>query len=398
MGLFAKRCEGIEESATLKLTAKVKALKQAGQNVISYAAGEPHFEPPAFLYNAVKDALVMTYAKYTPVLGLLEARKAVCAWVNRTYRLSTDPSWFAFTNGAKGGIHMAFQVLLNPGDEVIFQSPYWVSYPAMVQISGGVSKIIETTAAGRFRITPEQLEKAISSKTKIFLFNSPQNPTGVAYTQEEIDALADVLKKHPQVYILSDDIYDHVLWDMSKRAHFAFSPGFDITRLIHVQGLSKSHGVTGWRVGYVCANPDVTGHINTLMGHALGHISGISQHVLQVAYTQPFDFLASWVAYFHNNMFNALPLLESMGAKTVVPDGAFYIFPEITGLYEPLSQKLGVKITDDFSLCEHLLERLHVGLVPGSEFGSPGYVRLTTAMSAEDFQEGLLRIKNALGK
>lgn len=394
--VFSTRSEGIQESATLRLTAKVRELKKAGKDVISYGAGEPHFDPPAFLYNAVRKALSNDYAKYTPVLGLPEVRDVISSWVNRVYKLNTQASWIALTNGAKGALHAVFQVLLNPGDEVVFQSPYWVSYPPMVRISGGVSRVIPTYAGQRFRITPEQLKKSLTPKTKIFLFNSPQNPTGIAYSQEEINALAEVLKAYPNVWVLSDDIYDHILWDLSKRAHFAFSPKFDMGRLIHVQGLSKSHAVTGWREGYVCAPPHVIQKINVVMGHALGHISAIHQYVMQVAYSESFDFLKSWVAYYQNNMQRALPILQKIGAKTVVPEGAFYLFPEVTHLYKPLSKKFGIPINDDFILCETLLDRLQVGWVPGVEFGLPGYVRLTTAMTAERFQEGLLRVQHVL--
>jgi aspartate aminotransferase len=394
--IFSKRCEGIKESVTLKLTAKIKSLRKAGKDVISYGAGEPHFEPPDFLYDAIKETLNNNFAKYTPVLGMLEVRDILSQWTNKTYNLNTDPSWFACANGAKGAIHSAFQVLLNEGDEVLFQSPYWVSYPSLAKISGAEPRWIETTANQQFRMTPDQLEKAITPKTKIFIFNSPQNPTGIAYTQSEINALVDVLNAHPDIWVVSDDIYDHVLWELNQRAHFSFCKNFNKDRLIIVQAISKSHAATGWRAGFVCAHPDVIQKINIVMGHALSHISAINQHVLQVAYSTSFDFLKARVAYYENNMKLALPILERLGAKTIQPEGAFYLFPEISALYEPLSKKCDLTVQDDLKLCEVLLEHAHVGWVPGSAFGASNYVRLSTAMTSEQFQEGLLRVETYL--
>lgn len=392
----SSRFDAIPPSATMRLTARVKTLKSEGVDVISFAAGEPHFDPPAFLCDAMKEALDGSFAKYTPVPGLMDVRKTISNWVNQTYGRDTTPEWICLTHGVKGGLHSAIQVLLNPGDEVVFQSPYWVSYPPLAQISGGISKLVSTTASDSFKMTPEALDAAISERTKVFVLGSPQNPTGVAYSQAELDSLVAVLAKYPWVWVVSDDIYDHVTW--VERAHVANSPKIDPWRLVQAQGLSKSHAVTGWRCGFLCANPDLVKRMSLIMGHSLSHVPGPMQHVMKVAYSSDFSFLKARVAYYENNMKNGLSVLRQQWKTDVVePDGAFYMFPSVSRLFEPLSKAFGVKIEDDMGFCETILEKLQVGFVPGSAFGAPGHVRITTAMTAERFLEGLNRVSEVIG-
>ncbi len=395
MHQLSTRWSSLKPSATMKLTGKVSELRQAGVDVISFAAGEPHFDPPAFLYDAIQETQSGAYTKYTPVPGLPEARSATATWASQVYNRSVTEKNILLTHGAKSALHAAFQSLLDEGDEVVYQSPYWVSYPPLVQISGGVSKVIQTEAHENFKMSPEALEAAITPKTKAFLFCSPHNPTGIAYTQVELDALAEVLNRHPQVWVLSDDIYDHVVWSEAAGAHITKCPGFDSDRLIQVQSLSKSHAVTGWRVGFMCAPPNVIQLATRLMGHTLSHVPANLQHVLTVGYSHDFSFLKPWVAYFENNMKNALPILEDdINCEVVKPDGAFYMFPKVDKLYKPLSEKWDLPIKDDVSFCEAVLDKIQVGFVPGSAFGAPGYVRLTTAMGSERFIEGLSRLRN----
>jgi aspartate aminotransferase len=398
--VFADRTVNVPESATMKLAARVRELRAQGKDMISFAAGEPHFEPPAFLYDAVRftleSKLQSKFSKYTPVPGLLEVRETVAAWVQKTYGCRFSADQILVTNGAKSALHFLFQAFLNEGDEVIYPGPYWVSYPAMVHISGGKSVILNTSSNTHYKVTPEQLDRAMTPRTKLFLFNSPSNPTGVAYSQMEINQLAHVLAKHPQVWVISDDIYDHILWDLNTRAHFSFSD-FPKERLLMVQSLSKSHAVTGWRIGFMAVASEVFQRVNLLMGHCQSAVPTFSQWVLKAAFEHDFDFLIPWVAYYRNNMQKALPILrKEWGVELAQPDGAFYLFPRVDSLYAHLSKQWKVPVANDEDFCDTVLAKLRVGFVPGSAFGSPDHVRITTAMSSESFLEGLLRVAEAL--
>ena len=375
---LADRMNLVSESITLKVSAKAAALKKAGVDVVGFGAGEPDFDTPAFIKEAAKAALDKGQTKYTPTPSIPELKQAIADKFNRENGLPYKPENITVGAGGKHCLYMAFMAVLNPGDEVLIPAPYWVSYPDQAKLAGGVPKVIRGEEANGFKITPQQLESAIGPKTKVLIINSPSNPAGHAYTPEELKALADVIAKHPNVVVFSDEIYEKLIYDGLKFASFA---------------------MTGWRVGYIGGPKAVIDAINKLNSQMTSHITSFCQMPAAIALNDPrgAESIAQMREQFEKRAHHMHKRLTALPKVTCVkPMGAFYCFPNI-GAY--IGKKAGdTQITDAVSFSAALLEQAHVAVVPGNDSGFDDHVRLSFATSMEQIDKGLDRVAEFLRK
>ena len=387
----AQRMTSLAPSLTLAISAKAKAMKQAGESVVSFGVGEPDFNTPEHIIEAAKAALDAGHTKYTPSSGLLPLRKAICEKFQKDNGLNYEPSQIIVSNGAKHSIFNACYAVIEDGDEVIIPAPYWLTYPEVVKVCGGVPKYIECKKENKFKFTAEDLKKAITPKTKMLIFNSPSNPTGAVYTEAEVREIAKVCVEN-EIFVLSDEIYEKLCYNGVK----PFSIGacskemYDLT--ITVNGVSKSYAMTGWRIGYLGAPKDVAKAIDSFQSHATSNACSIAQYATLEALASPKAEIDEMVNVFDNRRKKLLSLIKEIdGVTAVEPDGAFYVMMVVDGLYGKSYN--GKTITDSVSFAEILLEEEKVATVPGISFGSPECIRLSYALSDSDIEEGLLRIK-----
>ena len=395
---LARRIRQVQPSATLAVDAKAKELQAQGVNVISFGAGEPDFNTPQHIVQAGVKAMTTGDTHYAARRGK-ELKEAICAKLQRENGLSYQPSQVLVSNGAKHTLYNLVQVLVEDGEEVIIPSPYWVSYLEMVRLAGGKPVILETSEATGFKITPEQLEAALTPRTKLFIYNSPSNPTGAAYTPEETRALAQVIEKHGLLTI-SDEIYEHLLYaEFPFLSLAACSPRLLRELVLTVNGVSKTFAMTGWRIGYVAGPAAIVQAAATLQSHATSDAASFSQAAAAEALVRLAESAESARLMraefdrrrrFMHQRLNTLP-----GIKCLEPQGAFYCFPDISGLLgRTLAGKMMRSPMDFVSVC---LERAQVALVPGEAFGSARHVRLSYATSLENIEEGLNRLARLLG-
>lgn len=390
---LSDRVKGVAESITLAVSAKANALKKAGVDVVGFGAGEPDFDTPAFIKDAVKTALDKGQTKYTPTPCFPELKAAIADKFRKDNGLDYKPENISVSAGGKHCLYAAFMAIINPGDEVLIPTPYWVSYPEQVKLAGGVPKYVEGKEANGFKITPQQLDAAITPKTKVFLINSPSNPAGHAYTPEELKALADVVAKHPNVIVFSDEIYEKLIYDGLKFVSFAtLNPALP-DRTLTFNCHSKSFAMTGWRVGYVGGPKAAIDAINKLLSQMTSHITSFTQVPATLALTDPkgAESVAKMREQFEQrgrHMWERLSALPNV--KCVRPQGAFYCFPNI-GAYIGKTAN-GVKITDAVSFSAALLDQAHVAVVPGNDSGFETHVRLSFATSLEQIDKGIDRI------
>ena len=388
---IASRTASISPSLTLAISAKAKAMKEAGESVVSFGVGEPDFNTPDHIVSAAKLALDNGYTKYTPSSGLLPLRKAISEKFKTDNNLDYEPSQIIVSNGAKHSIFNACYAVIEEGDEVIIPAPYWLTYPEVVKVCGGVPKYIECKKENKFKFTAKDLEKAITPKTKMLIFNSPSNPTGAVYTEEEVREIAKVCVEN-EIFVLSDEIYEKLCYNGVK----PFSIGacskemYDLT--ITVNGVSKSYAMTGWRIGYLGAPKDVAKAIDSFQSHATSNACSIAQYATLEALSSPQEEIDKMVEIFDNRRKKLLGLIADIdGVTAVEPDGAFYVMLVVDGLYGKSIN--GKTVTDSVSFAEILLEEEKVATVPGIPFGSPDCIRLSYALSESDIEEGLTRIK-----
>lgn len=386
---LSQRIQKIKPSPTLAIDTKAKQMMAEGIDVINFGAGEPDFDTPDFIKEAATRALKEGKTKYTPVGGIPELKDAIISKLKRDNNLNYNRDEIIVSVGGKHALYNAFQVLLNPGDEVIIPAPYWVSYTDQVLLSEGVPVIIPTEEKDQFLIRPEVLEKKISSKTKIFVLNSPSNPTGAAYQKERLEEIAEVLTKR-NILCLSDEIYEKIIYDGFRFTSIA-SMNEKIKNLtITVNGASKVYSMTGWRMGYAAGPKEIIQAMTKIQGQVTTNINSATQWASVAALNGPQDFLKGWVAEFQKrrdfivDAFNKIP-----GVTCFKPQGAFYVFPNLSAYF-----KGKIKNSDD--LAAYLLENAKVAVVPGSGFGADGFIRLSYATSMEKIQEGMERIKKAL--
>ncbi len=386
----------MSESATLKMTKLGRELAAKGVNVISLSVGEPDFNTPEHVKDAAKKALDENWTRYSPVPGYPELRQAIVNKLKTENNLDYDISQIVVSTGAKQSLSNVILTLINPGDEVIIPTPYWVSYSEMVVLAEGKSVFINTEIDNNFKITPAQLEAAITPKTKLFMFSSPNNPTGTVYSKDELAALAEVFEKHPQVFILSDEIYEHINFVDKHESIAQFESIKD--RVIIINGFSKAFAMTGWRLGYIAANKTIAAANDKLQGQTTSGTCSISQRAGIVAYEQGLESVNKMKEAFARRRQLVYDLLSEIpGVRTNLPEGAFYFFPEISSFFGKKDQD-GNVIKNSSDLALYLLNVGHVATVGGDSFGNDNYIRLSYAASDESLIEALKRIKEALGK
>lgn len=393
---LSDRINNLSESATLKMTKLGRELASKGINVISLSVGEPDFNTPDNVKDAAKKALDENYTRYSPVPGYPELRQAIVNKLKNENGLTYEPSQIVVSTGAKQSLSNVILTLINPGDEVIIPTPYWVSYSEMVVLAEGKSVFIDTDIDSDFKITPEQLEAAITPKTKLFMFSSPCNPTGSVYSKDELAALAKVFEKYPQIFILSDEIYEHINFIDKHESIAQFEPIQD--RVIIVNGFSKAFAMTGWRLGYIAANKEIAAANDKLQGQTTSGTCSIAQRAGIVAYNDGLESVNEMKEAFLRRRKLVYDLLNDIpGVKTNLPEGAFYFFPEISSFFGKKDSQ-GNIIKDSSDLALYLLNEGHVATVGGDSFGNNNYIRLSYAASDENLKEALRRIKEALGK
>jgi aspartate aminotransferase len=392
MSLIADRLSAIKPSPTIAVTNKAAELKAAGRDVIGLGAGEPDFDTPDNIKAAAKAAIDKGLTKYGPPAGTVDLRKAICAKFKRENGLDYTPDQVTVGVGGKGVIFNAFMATINPGDEVIVPAPYWVSYPDIALMFGGVPVFVTCPEDKGFKLQPADLEKAITPKTKWLVLNSPSNPTGAAYTADELKALCDVLLKHPHVYIMSDDMYEHLVYDGFKFATPAQVEPKLYDRTLTMNGVSKAYAMTGWRVGYAAGPLPIIKAINMIQSQSVTHTSSISQAASVEALNGTQDFIPKNAEMFKGRRDLVVKLLnECKGITCLKPEGAFYVYPSCAGVIGKSWN--GKKIETDSQFVEYLLEAEGVAVVQGAAFGLSPYFRISYATSTEALTKACARIK-----
>lgn len=375
------------------MAAKARELRAEGKDIISLSLGEPDFNTPDFIKDAAVKAIQEDYNSYTPVDGYGELKEAICTKFERDNGLRYEPNQIVVSTGAKQSIANVAQVLLNPGDEVILPAPYWVSYSAIATLCEATYVEIPSSIESDFKITPEQLEAAITPKTKMVFFNSPNNPSGTIYTEDEFRALAAVLEKHPQIYILSDEIYEHINYGVKPFSFAAIDSMYN--RTITVNGLAKAFAMTGWRIGYIGAPQWIAKACTKMQGQVTSGTNCIAQRAAITAVLAPVTKVQYMVDEFKSRRNMVLELLgEIPGFSLNTPDGAFYIFPDISSFFGKTLQGVTIENANDFSL--YLLEKANVATVTGDAFGTPNCIRISYAASEAQLREAIARIKEAV--
>ncbi len=395
MAQLSDRLQRLAPSATLAMSQKSSEMKAAGIDVINMSVGEPDFNTPEHIKEAAKKAIDDNYSRYSPVPGYADLREAVAAKLKNENGLDYSACEILVSNGAKQSVCNALMALVNDGDEVIIPAPYWVSYPQMAKLAGGEPVIIEAGFEQDFKITPEQLEAAITPKTKMLILCSPSNPTGSVYSKEELGRLAEVILKHDDVFVIADEIYEHINY-VGKHESIAQFDGMK-ERTIIVNGVSKAYAMTGWRIGYIAAPEWIVKGCNKLQGQYTSGPCSVSQKAAQYAYEAEQACVEDMRKAFERRRDLIVSLAKDIpGLEVNVPQGAFYLFPKCSSFY---GKKAGEKIIENSSdLALYLLEEGHVATVGGDAFGDPDCFRMSYATSDDNIREAMSRIKNALAK
>ncbi len=394
MAFLSDTLSRVKPSPTIAVTTKAAELKAAGKDVIGLGAGEPDFDTPQNIKDAAKAAIDAGKTKYTAVDGIPELKKAICAKFKRDNGLDYTPAQVTVGTGGKQVLYNALMATLNPGDEVVIPAPYWVSYPDMVLLAGGEPVIAEATADTAYKLTPEALEAVITPRTKWLIFNSPSNPTGAGYTWDELKALTDVLMRHPHVWVMSDDMYEHLVYD-----DFEFCTPAQVEPALHdrtltVNGVSKAYAMTGWRIGYAAGPVEIIKAIGKIQSQSTSNPCSVSQWAAVEALTGPQDYIATNNALFQRRRDLVVEMLNAAdGIECPVPEGAFYVYPSIAGCIGKTSAG-GAQITDDEAFATALLEEKGVAVVFGAAFGTSPCFRVSYATSDAALKEACTRIQD----
>jgi len=383
------------EPETLKMAKLGRELRAKGFDITDLSLGEPDFDTPAHIKAAAKKAIDDNYSHYTPVAGYLDLREAVCTKLKRDNGLDYTPENIMVSTGAKQSIANVVMSIVDAGDEVIIPTPYWVTYSEIVKMAGGVVKFVNTSLANGYKITAAELEAAITAKTKLFMFSSPCNPTGAVYSKDELSALAEVFKKHPGIFIMSDEIYEFINYE-GKHASIA---GFDLLkdRVIVINGLSKGYAMTGWRLGYIAAHPMVAKACEKVQGQITSGANAVTQRAAIAALTGDMQPTGLMVAEFTKRRKRVMELVKEIpGIECSEPQGAFYVFPVVKSYFGRSGGDMVIENADD--LCMYLLNKAHVSTVTGKAFGEPNCIRISFANSMENIEKGFAKIKDALAK
>ncbi len=395
MSILSDRINNLSTSQTLAMAALARELKAQGKDIISLSLGEPDFNTPDFIKEAAKKAIDENYSTYSPVDGYMELKEAICRKFKRDNNLDYKPANIVVSTGAKQSLYNIAQVMLNDGDEVILPAPYWVSYFEIIKLSGGIPVEVPTSVESDFKITPEQLEKAITPKTKMMWFSSPCNPSGSVYNREELTAIGKVLEKHPNIYIVSDEIYEHINFS-GTFCSIGSIPGL-FERTITVNGVAKAFAMTGWRIGYIGAPEFIAKACTKMQGQVTSGANSIAQRATITAVDADPSVLKYMVDAFHSRRDLVVGLIREIpGLKINVPEGAFYVFPDVSSFFGKTLRGNLINNADDLSM--YLLSQANVATVTGDAFGNPNCIRISYATSEELLTEAFHRIKEALAE
>lgn len=396
MAQLSNRLQRLAPSATLAMSQKSSEMKAQGIDVINMSVGEPDFNTPDHIKQAAKQAIDDNYSTYSPVPGYLNLRQAIAQKLERENQLQYQPNEILVSNGAKQSVTNTIMALVNDGEEVIIPAPYWVSYPQMVKLAGGEPVIVEAAFEQNFKMTAEQLEAAITSKTRMIILCSPSNPTGSVYSKQELQALAEVILRHEDLFVLADEIYEHINY-VGRHESIAQFPGMK-DRTIIVNGVSKAYAMTGWRIGYIAAPEWIVKGCNKLQGQYTSGPCSVSQMAALAAYTESQQCVEDMRQAFERRRDLIVKLAKDIpGLEVNVPEGAFYLFPKCTSFYGKTAPN-GTVINNSTDLTMYLLEEGHVATVGGDAFGDPDCFRISYATSDENIIEAMRRIKEVLGK
>lgn len=392
---LADRIARLTESETLQMAKLSRSLKAEGRDIIDLSLGEPDFDTPTFIKDAAKKAIDEGYTKYTPVAGYLDLREAIVKKLKRDNGLDYTPEQIVVSTGAKQSIANVVMVLVNPGDEVIIPAPYWVSYREIVKLAEGTFNVVATSIENEFKLTPAQLEAAITPKTKLFIFSSPCNPTGTLYSRAELQALAEVFYRHPDIYIISDEIYEYINFVGHHESIAQFEKLKD--RVIVVNGCSKGYAMTGWRIGYTASSIEIARSCDKMQGQITSGTCAVSQRAALTAISSPLTETDRMRKAFLKRRDLLLAGLKNIkGIRSNNPEGAFYVFPDISYFFGKSYGTYTIKTADD--LCMYLIYEAGVSVVTGNAFGNPDCIRISYATSEEKLTEALKRLSEALEK
>lgn len=391
---LSDRINSLATSATLEMAAKARELRAAGKDIIGLSLGEPDFNTPDYIKDAAIQAVNDNYNSYSPVDGYVDLKEAIITKFKRDNNLTYTLPQVVVSTGAKQSLYNVAQVCLNKGDEVILPCPYWVSYSDIVKLADGVPVEVETSLENNFKMTPEQLEAAITPKTKMLWYSSPCNPSGSIYSKAELRALADVLQKHPQIVVVSDEIYEHINYGVTAHASMAeFEDMYD--RTVTINGVAKAFAMTGWRIGYIGAPTYIARACNKLQGQVTSGASCIAQRAVITALTEPVSRIKYMVDKFEERRKLILDLLNDIpGFKCNEPEGAFYVYPDVTAYFGKTLNGTTINNASDFAM--FLLENANVATVTGDAFGNGNCIRISYAASEEQITEAMARIKKAI--
>lgn len=393
---LSRKAQAIEPSLTLAITAKAKEMKEKGIDVISFSAGEPDFNTPKNIINAAIKAMEDGNTKYTSVNGILQLREAICKKFKDDNELEYNPSQIVVSTGAKQSLANTFLAILNPGDEVIVSTPYWVSYPELIKLADGKPVFVEGDEKSNYKFTKENLEKAVTAKTKAIVLNTPNNPTGTIYNKEELEVIADFAKKY-NIIIISDEMYEKLIYDNENHISIASLSKDAYERTIVINGLSKSYAMTGWRIGYCAASEKIAKLMISIQSHVTSNVCSITQYAALEALNGPQDEITKMINEFEKRRNYMINRIESIDNLSIVkPKGAFYIMINIENC---LGKEINGKILNDsMEFCASLLENEKLAVIPGKAFGLNNYIRVSYATSMEAIKEGLNRIESFIKK
>jgi aspartate aminotransferase len=390
---LSDRINNLSTSQTLAMAALARELKAQGKDIISLSLGEPDFNTPDFIKEAAKKAIDENYSTYSPVDGYLELKEAICRKFKRDNNLDYKPANIVVSTGAKQSLYNVAQCMINDGDEVILPAPFWVSYSEIIKMSGGIPVEVPTSIENDFKITPQQLESAITPKTKMIWYSSPCNPSGSVYSREEFTAIAEVLKKYPNIYVVADEIYEHINFS-GTFCSMASIPGM-FERTITVNGVAKAFAMTGWRIGYIGAPEFIAKACTKMQGQVTSGANSIAQRATITAVDADPSVLNEMVAAFKSRRDLVVGLIKEIpGLKINVPEGAFYVFPDVSSFFGKTLRGTVINNADDFSM--YLLSEANVATVTGDAFGNPNCIRFSYATSEEQLTEAMRRIAAAL--
>jgi len=391
---YSRKAKNINPSITLAITAK--AIKAEGVDVVSFGAGEPDFNTPKNIIDAAIRAMEEGKTKYTPTAGIIELREAICNKLEKDNNLKYNPNQIIVSTGAKQCLADVFMAILNPGDEVIVPTPYWVSYPELIKLADGTPVFVEANEKAGYKYTIEDLEKVVTDKTKALVLNSPNNPTGTIYQKEELEVIAEFAKKH-DILIISDEMYEKLIYDGEKHISIASLSQDAYERTVVINGVSKAYAMTGWRIGYAAAKEEIIKLMVSVQSHVTSNPNSIAQYASVEALNGPTDELVKMIAEFDNRRkFMVKRIGEMEGLDIIYPKGAFYLMINVSSVYGKAINGKTINSSLDFSA--ELLEEEKVAVIPGAAFGLDKFIRLSYATSQKDIEEGLNRIENFIKK